>query len=44
MNDSPDKVVVITSGAGGIGKCIAEAFVRQGAHVCHRHRGWTRNP
>jgi len=34
MNDFLDKVVVITSGAGGIGKCIADAFARQGAHVC----------
>ena len=29
-----DKVVVITGGAGGIGKCIAEEFKKQGAHVC----------
>ena len=29
-----DKVVVITGGAGGIGKCIAEEFRKQGAHVC----------
>ena len=29
-----DKVVVITGGAGGIGKCIAEEFTKQGAHVC----------
>lgn len=29
-----DKVVVITGGAGGIGKCIAEEFKAQGAHVC----------
>ena len=29
-----EKVVVITGGAGGIGKCIAEEFQRQGAHVC----------
>ena len=28
-----DKVVVITGGAGGIGKCIAEEFRKQGAHV-----------
>ena len=29
-----DKVVVITGGAGGIGRCIAEEFTKQGAHVC----------
>jgi NAD(P)-dependent dehydrogenase (short-subunit alcohol dehydrogenase family) len=29
-----DKVVVITGGAGGIGKCIAEEFRKQSAHVC----------
>ena len=29
-----DKVIVITGGAGGIGKCIAEEFHKQGAHVC----------
>ena len=29
-----DKVVVITGGAGGIGKCIAGEFRKQGAHVC----------
>ena len=28
------KVIVITGGAGGIGKCIAEEFRKQGAHVC----------
>lgn len=29
-----DKVVVITGGAHGIGKCMAEMFRAQGAHVC----------
>ena len=29
-----NKVVVITGGAGGIGKCIAEEFRKQGAAVC----------
>ena len=29
-----DKVIVITGGASGIGKCIAEEFKKQGAHVC----------
>ena len=29
-----DKVVVITGGAGGIGKCIFEEFEKAGAKVC----------
>ena len=29
-----NKVIVITGGAGGIGKCIAEEFEKQGAQVC----------
>ena len=29
-----NKVVVITGGAGGIGKCIAEEFKKNRAHVC----------
>jgi len=29
-----DKVIVITGGAAGIGKCIAEEFRKQGAHIC----------
>lgn len=29
-----DKVIVITGGANGIGKCISEEFTKQDAHVC----------
>ena len=28
-----EKIIVVTGGAGGIGKCIAEEFRKQGAHV-----------
>ena len=34
MGEFQNKVAVITGGAGGIGKCIAEEFRKQGAHVC----------
>ncbi len=34
MSEFKDKVVIITGGAGGIGKCISEEFSKAGAHVC----------
>lgn len=32
--DFKDKVVVVTGGVSGIGKCIKEMFQKKGAHVC----------
>ena len=34
MKAFQDKVIVITGGAGGIGRCIGEEFRKEGAHVC----------
>ena len=34
MYDFQDKVVVVTGGAQGIGKCICQQFEAHGAHVC----------
>ncbi len=34
MEDFKDKVVVVTGGAQGIGRCIADEFLKAGAHVC----------
>ena len=34
MFDFKNKVVVVTGGARGIGKCICDSFVRAGADVC----------
>ena len=32
--DFKDKVAVVTGGAQGIGRCIADEFLKAGAHVC----------
>ena len=34
MFDFKDKIVALTGGTGGIGKCIAEEFTKAGATVC----------
>ena len=34
MFEFEDKIVVVTGGAGGIGKCISEEFTKAGATVC----------
>ena len=34
MFEFKDKIVVVTGGAGGIGKCIVEEFTKAGATVC----------
>ena len=34
MDIFKDKVVVVTGGAQGIGRCIADEFLKVGAHVC----------
>ena len=33
MSDFKNKAAVITGSAGGIGKCIADKFIKQGAAV-----------
>lgn len=34
MSDFENKAAVVTGGASGIGKCIADEFMKQGAAVC----------
>ena len=34
MKEFENKVAVITGGANGIGRCIAEEFRKNGAFVC----------
>ena len=34
MFEFKDKIIVVTGGAGGIGKCISEEFTKAGATVC----------
>ena len=51
-NQFQDKVVVVTGGAQGIGRCIADEFRKEGALVCidggmtkqmiyHGDNGWS---
>ena len=38
------KVAVVTGGASGLGRCIAEEFRKQGVKVYHGDAGWTYTP